>query len=291
MSLSDTPLVDVCICTYRRSSLTQTLASMDGQRGVERLRILVADNDDVPSARSLVETEEGRWPRLYLHAPARNIAIARNALMDASTAPFIAWIDDDEIATPDWLMGLLAAIGDHDAAFGPVRALYPPEAPDWIRAANLHSTKPVETPRGVVTGYTSNALVRRGAVGDARFVEALGRSGGEDTEFFSRLYALGRRYVAAPDAVVEEPTAANRLSLQWLAQRAFRAGQTHARSYLVSNRRGQGLVTAGIKAAACMAMSGAFVWRPVARRKYWVRGALHRGVVARLLGASDLQLY
>lgn len=291
MSLPDAPLVDVCICTYRRSSLTRTLISLDGQRGVERLRILVADNDDVPSARPLVEAQQGRWPRVYLHAPARNIAIARNALMDASTAPFIAWIDDDEIATPDWLAGLLAAIGDSDAAFGPVRALYPPEAPEWVRAADLHSTRPVETPRGVITGYTSNALVRRDAVGDARFVEALGRSGGEDTELFSRLYALGRRYVAAPDAVVEEPTAADRLSLRWLAQRAFRAGQTHARSYLVENRRGRGLVSAALKAAVCMAMSGVFAWNPVARRKYWVRGALHRGVVARLLGAADLQLY
>lgn len=284
--------IDVCICTYRRDSLVRTLASIDAQVGMaEGVRILVADNDEVPSAKATVDARAGRWPRLYLHAPARNISIARNALLEASTADFIAWIDDDEIAEPNWLASLLAAIGDHDAAFGPVRALYPPEAPDWIRSADLHSTRPVMTQRGVVTGYTSNALVRRDAVGEERFLETLGRSGGEDTEFFSRLFNLGLRFVSAPAAVVEEPTALDRLSFGWLKQRAFRAGQTHARSYLISNRRAQGVLEASTKAAVCLGLSLLMAASPAARRRLAVRAALHRGVVARLLGRDDLQLY
>lgn len=286
------PTIDVCVCTYRRDSLARTLASIDAQAGLAGgVRILIADNDENPSAKARVEAAPGPWPRVYLHAPARNISIARNALLEASTADFIAWIDDDEVAEPTWLTALLAAIGDRDAAFGPVRALYPPEAPDWIRAADLHSTRAVATPDGVVTGYTSNALVRRSAVGGERFNEALGRSGGEDTEFFTRLYAQGRRFVAAPAAVVSEPTARDRLSLRWLSHRAFRAGQTHARAYIAAGRRGRGLVSASAKATACLALSALFAWDGVARRRFWVRGALHRGVVARLLGTPDLELY
>lgn len=284
--------IDVCICTYRRESLVRALASIDAQVGMaEGVRILIADNDEVPSAKAMVDALTGRWPRLYLHAPARNISIARNALLEASTADFIAWIDDDEIAEPNWLTALLAAIGDHDAAFGPVRALYPAEAPDWVHTADLHSTRAVDTANGVVTGYTSNALVRRASVGRERFLETLGRSGGEDTEFFTRLHRLGRRFVAAPQAVVVEPTAPDRLSLKWLSNRAFRAGQTHARAYIASGRRARGLVSASAKAATCLGLSALFVWNGVARRRLWVRGALHRGVVARLLGAQDLELY
>lgn len=287
------PLVDVCICTYRRNSLASTLASIDAQAGLtdDSVRILVADNDVAPTARALVEADKGRWPRLYIHAPAQNISIARNALLDASSATYVAWIDDDEIADPTWLSALLAAIGDHAAAFGPVRAIYPDNAPDWIRAADLHATRPVITPRGVITGYTSNALVRRDAVGDQRFLEELGRSGGEDTEFFSRLYDAGRRFVAAPEALVSEPTAQDRLTLKWLEQRAFRAGQTHARSYLAAGRRARGILEAGTKALACLALSLARAGDGVARRRLQVRGALHRGVVARLLGARDVRLY
>ena len=68
------PLVDVCVCTFRRESLTATLTSLDAQTGVSgRIRVLVADNDDQPSARGRVEDGSARWPRVYLHAPARNI--------------------------------------------------------------------------------------------------------------------------------------------------------------------------------------------------------------------------
>ena len=286
------PSVDVCVCTYRRASLARTLASIDAQVGVAgAVRILVADNDETPSAKPLVDGGGGRWPRTYIHAPARNISIARNALLDASTADFIAWIDDDEIADPTWLCSLLASIGDHDAAFGPVRAVYPSNAPDWILKSDLHSTSAVVTRQGVVTGYTSNALVRRAAAGPERFLEALGRSGGEDTEFFTRLYGQGRRYVAAPEASVSEPTAADRLTLKWLTQRAFRAGQTHALAYLAAGRRGRGLVSALAKAAICISLSAILAWNGSARRRLWVRGALHRGVAARLLGARNLQLY
>lgn len=285
------PTVDVCICTFRRESLSTTLASIDAQIDVgAQVRILVADNDDHPTAKDRVG-DSARWPRHYIHAPARNISIARNALLDASTADFVAWIDDDEIARPDWLSGLLHAVGEHDAAFGPVKALYPSEAAAWIRVADLHSTEPVTTRRGVITGYTSNALVRRSAIGEARFLEALGRSGGEDTEFFTRLHHQGRRFTAASDAVVEEPTASDRLSLRWLASRAFRAGQTHARTDIASGRRSRGTVIAALKAAFCLTLCLAFAWHPVKRRRLWVRAALHRGVVARLLGGSDLQLY
>ena len=286
------PLVDICVCTFRRDSLRQTLASLDAQTGITAdVRVLVADNDDHPSARLEVETGPFRWPRLYLHAPARNISVARNALLEESTAEFVAWIDDDEIADSHWLAELLDAIGDHDAAFGPVEADYPPQTPGWIREADLHSTQAVVTRAGVVTGYTSNALVRRQAIGAERFSEALGRSGGEDTEFFSRLHRMGRRFTTASHAIVQEPTAPDRLSLKWLTQRAYRAGQTHARSYAVSGRKRAGLVSAAAKAAFCLAMSGAFAWHGVRRRKFWVRGALHRGVVASLIGARDLQLY
>ena len=74
--------IDICICTFRRSFLAQTLGSIaqldhDGHA----IRIIIADNDHVSSARSLVESlrEEVPFPITYLHAPAANIC--------ASTTP------------------------------------------------------------------------------------------------------------------------------------------------------------------------------------------------------------
>ena len=65
--------VDVCICTYRRPQLAEALWSVAGQRHIDdlELRVIVVDNDDTPSARTLAETTaaEAGLTLTYLHAP------------------------------------------------------------------------------------------------------------------------------------------------------------------------------------------------------------------------------
>lgn len=291
------PAIDVCICTYRRPSLAVTLASVRKQRSVSGpVRVIVADNDDLPSAREIVEAarRDGLDVR-YVHAPARNISIARNACLNASTAPLLAFIDDDEVAQEDWLWELESAINGQGlpaAVFGPVRAVYPADAPAWARQADLHSTEPVVTERGVDTGYTSNALIRTEAIGVARFDEALGRSGGEDTDFFTRLYARGARFAAAPSAIVFEDVAPNRLSTRWLAARAFRSGQTHARRFLSGPwLRVQAGAVALSKCFFCLILTAVSAGSATRWRKAWIRASLHGGVVARLCGVREGRLY
>ncbi|TIM16944.1 MAG: glycosyltransferase family 2 protein, partial [Mesorhizobium sp.] len=95
--------IDIGVCTFRRPELADTLRSLDAME-------MPADNDDTPTARDLVAalSRELTVPIHYRHAPARNISIARNACLDASTADFVAFIDDDETATPRWLAELVA---------------------------------------------------------------------------------------------------------------------------------------------------------------------------------------
>lgn len=289
-------VVEVCICTFRRPSLVEALNSILAQTlPADQFRVIVADNDHEPSARMRVETAlRGRVDFRYLHAPARNISVARNACLDAATADYVAWIDDDEVADPEWLEHLIAALSarECDAVFGPVRAVYPNDAPGWATAADLHSTRAVETRQGVDTGYTSNALIRRAVVGERRFDPELGRSGGEDTDFFSRLHAAGARFAAAPEAVVSEAVSRDRLRLNWLLRRAFRSGQTHARRYLhpPERRLAQALAALG-KCGACACLTVINLGRPAHWRRAMVRGALHLGVFARLAGVREGRLY
>ena len=289
-------LVDVCVCTFRRPSLAATLASLKAQSlPADRFRIIVADNDHEPSARALVEEAlQASGGFLYLHAPARNISVARNACIDVATADYVAWIDDDEVADPDWLERLIEALeeNDCDAVFGSVQALYPDDAPPWSVSADLHSIRPVQTRRGVDTGFTSNALVKRVVIGERRFDPDLGRSGGEDTDFFTRLHADGARFAAAPGAVVRETVGQERLRLSWLLSRAFRSGQTHARRHLTpGSRRVMQAGFALAKACACAAMALLRLASPAGWRRALTRGALHVGVVARLAGVREGQLY
>ena len=79
----DRLLVDIGLCTFRRPELAEALASIDGLAvpdGVE-LHVIVADNDTEPTARPRVDAfaRSSRHRVSYVHAPAGNISIARNA--------------------------------------------------------------------------------------------------------------------------------------------------------------------------------------------------------------------
>ncbi len=289
------PVVDICICTFRRTSLRATLESLATQEGAQGFRVIVADNDETPSAETLV-TEAGKMLNLdirYLHAPARNISVARNACLDAATGPLVAFIDDDEIASPGWLKAMIGGLGELDVVFGPVQARYPANAPDWAVQGDFHSFGPAIRANGKIdTGYSSNTLFRREIIGSLRFDPALGRTGGEDTFFFARLHQAGVRLGFCGAGVVFEPTAPERVNLGWLVRRAFRSGQTHAQ---VLKARGEGALAvaaiAGGKALYCGVGALATLWSPVRWRRLLLRAALHAGVAAKAFGVRDVEIY
>jgi succinoglycan biosynthesis protein ExoM len=292
-------IVDVCVCTFRRPSLWDTLQSLAVQVLPPDvvLRVIIADNDTAPSAYPII-VRAGAELGLqceYRHAPARNISIARNACLEAATAPFVAFLDDDEVADPSWLATLLAALhgSDRDVVFGLVKARYSASLPAWVRRADLHSTHPVIGADGrIETGYTGNVMMRHSVIGRHRFDPVLGRSGGEDTQFFAALCALGVWLHYVPSAVVYEDVPAARARLRWLLMRAFRAGQVHGRIQATRTARTMGpAALAASKALYCVAGAAVRLASPVGWRRYLVRATLHAGVVARLLGIRELRLY
>ncbi|RCS25645.1 glycosyltransferase family 2 protein [Phyllobacterium salinisoli] len=294
--------IDIGVCTYRRRELEATLRSLARQVVPENcsIRIIIADNDVEPSARELVAQLAPSLPfeLRYIHSPASNISIARNACLDASNGDFIAFIDDDETASEDWLAYLLAAAldGNADAVLGPVRASYGEEAPRWMSQGDFHSTFPVWVGGEIRTGYTCNVLLRRAApcVAGRRFSLALGRSGGEDTQFFSELREAGGKIAYAPEAWVHEPVPAGRARFSWLAKRRFRVGQTHGR-LICRKVTGLGLarqiVLAAAKAFYSFAAALVTVLSATRRNRSLLRGIMHVGVISGLMGIREIQQY
>ena len=300
-SLRDVPAslrdVDVCVCTFRRPFVADLLASLARlETPGWRMRVIVADNDDTPSGRETVERAfaahalDGQ----YVHAPARNISIARNACLNAATAPWVAFIDDDETARPDWLARMIARREATNAGvvFGRVEAVYSDAAPAWMPAADLHSMPPPIRNGEIVGGYTCNVLMRRADIGTLRFDPAFGKSGGEDTIFFAALQRQGIAMAYAADAVVDEPIPESRSSLNWLKTRAYRAGQTWG---LLELRNGKPraiiVITSLIKISILLAMAALKLWSPAGWRRAVVRSRLHAGVMAAATGKALLELY
>ncbi|MFD1985215.1 glycosyltransferase [Mesorhizobium newzealandense] len=294
--------IDIGVCTFRRPELADTLRSLDAMDMPAEfdISIIVADNDDTPTARDLVTalSRELTLPIRYHHCPARNISIARNACLDASTADFVAFIDDDETATPRWLAELVAMAQSSGAAavLGPVRARYRSDAPDWMRRGDFHSTLPVWVRGEIQTGYTCNVLLRMGSdsLRGRRFSLARGQTGGEDTEFFDQMHKAGGRIFFSPEAWVDEVVPRSRAAFDWLGRRRFRVGQTHGH-LLGRNARGIGLVKqvglASAKAIYCFASAVPVVISPIRRNRSVLRGIMHVGVVSGLVGIREIRLY
>lgn len=281
--------IDVCICTFRRRSIVDAIESVARQQlpAGFSLRVIVADNDEVPSARDQVEEAAARSgvELLYVHAPAANISIARNACIAASDSAWLAFLDDDETAPPDWLAKLVAARDGADVVFGPVKAVYDASAPDWIVKGDYHSTV-FDLRRPIKSGYTGNVLICRACLDGLQFDPALGLTGGEDTILFYALHLRGARLAAAPDAMVMEPVPAARASLGWLLRRRYRAGQTHAFLVTRFHPREAALtpLTAVAKSVYSIGAAAACAPFPTRRMRYLLRAVFHWGVVVHSLG-------
>ncbi len=301
MSLSSD--ITICVCTFRRPQIIDTLASLMAMNAPPdcRVSVLVVDNDHSPSAQKLVEgfAASSRFDIRYLHCPAGNISLARNGALDNCESRYLAFIDDDEIASEDWLRNL-ARVAQNDAldvVLGPVQAVYRPQAPEWMRVLSIHSTKQVWVDGHIKSGYSSNVQVdlECPAVSGLRFDPELGQTGGEDTKYFTQVFRRGGKIGYAADALVQEDVPESRACFSWLLKRRFRMGQTHGR-LMLEGRRGF-LPTAGAlakvfgKIVFCFATAGLNILNPARRNNAILRGLMHMGVVFGIFGIRELRLY
>lgn len=278
--------VDIGICTYQRMHVALTLISIAELLPAPdcTIRIIVADNDETPSAQVLVAETAAKYGLnvTYVHAPAKNISIARNACLDAATADYLAFIDDDELVGGDWLKEILHTMRETEAAavLGPVIAVYNEESPKWLLRGNFHSTYPVHVKGRITTGYCGNVLIdrRHPALAGLRFDEALGIRGGEDTAFFTQVSRNKGRIIYSREALVYEPVTPERATLKWLMRRRARYGETHAQMQLAAGKSPLlGALIAFVKACICFTLMIPSFWNGLGRRQWLLRGQLHLG--------------
>jgi succinoglycan biosynthesis protein ExoM len=138
--MNPTVAIQVCVLTYKRPEmLRNALASLRAQvlsSPRVKMHLLVVDNDAAGSGQATFESalEGSPFPARYICEPTRGISNARNrALLESTGMDYIAFIDDDEVATSRWLHELYTTLQQTqaDIVTGPVT----PEflaAPQWI---------------------------------------------------------------------------------------------------------------------------------------------------------------
>lgn len=233
--------ISLCIATYRRPDRLRALLQDITWQRLLPLEVIVVDNDAAGSARAVVDglrASKPPFPIRYEIQPEQNISLTRNRCVALARGNWIAFVDDDERAPPDWLRGLAhCAVREHaDGVLGPVVPVVPRGAPAWIRRGGFYDWVRMRTGTVVPSHQLrfGNVLLRAPLLHgqSAPFDPAYGRTGGEDGDLLARLVQQGARIVWCDEAMVKEPVEAARLSLRWLLLRALRGGQDFARHSL-----------------------------------------------------------
>lgn len=240
--------VVVTLPTFRRpQQVLDTLQSLIAQETTRRFAVIVMENDaegraGADAAAALFTS--GAIAGMVIIAHDRGNCFAYNAgwstaLAEFADFTFLAVIDDDEIAAPDWLENLCSTAQAHnaDAVGGPQVPVFPDHADaGWARHPVF---SPPYATSGVVPALFSsgNLLLRRSLLARSSqpFLDPLFNFvGGGDADFLSRSAAAGARLAWSAEAIVREAVPPRRLEADWIRARALRNGQISA---LVERRK------------------------------------------------------
>jgi glycosyltransferase involved in cell wall biosynthesis len=236
------PFVSVIVCTrHREERLSQCLASLCAQTAARRqFEIIVVDNGDrallralPPGVRSIREEKVG-------------LGAARNRGWRAARGAWVAFVDDDARAAPDWVEQIGRAcdrLPSHAGCLGGrVEAVWEVPRPAWlsdellVNLSVLDLGTPARELRRGESVIGCNLIVRReGLVQVNGFDEAFGRRGkkllGMEEMLLQRQLARdGWTTHYDPAVVVYHHIGSERLTPRWFLAHAFWNGVSVARA-------------------------------------------------------------
>jgi glycosyltransferase involved in cell wall biosynthesis len=214
--------ISVIVPTYNRGrQLQPLLASLLAQdtRGV-RYEVVVVDNNSTDDTRHVVETfaraHTGRRLR-YVFEPRQGVSYARNTGVAVTTAPIVAFLDDDGVTGADWVWSMKRAFDEHpeaDCIGGRIRPRWIHPRPSWLTAPHCGPIAVQDRPEtAYINARQASACLLSANLGIRR--EAFTAVGGfspdyprnQDREIELRLWRAGRQglYLPAMEVTVDVP--------------------------------------------------------------------------------------
>ena len=251
-----TVTIAAIICTHNREQyLGSAIDSLLGQ-DCDSFEVVVVDNGSTDRTSEIVAAYLPH-PRLkYVYEPVLGLSVARNRGAKETTAPILAYLDDDGIASPQWLRVLVEAYNKNDKlgiAGGKVTLIWPEgiSRPPWISEnlagglgaydlgeAVVYIDQPGLTPRGLNYSLRRTFLQQVGG-----FDANLGRVGKKllsNEELYMTELALKQGWQVAylPQALVAHHVAPERLKPGWFLQRSWWQGVSECYREEIAGRTG-----------------------------------------------------
>jgi glycosyltransferase involved in cell wall biosynthesis len=130
--------ISVIICTYNRSNyLRQAIQSLAEQTlDRDSFEVIVVDNRSTDNTKDIVTKEFEHLSNLkYVYEPQQGLTYARNTGWKSAKTKYIAYLDDDAIASSGWLENILKAFAISPkigCVGGKIVPLWEDLRPEWL---------------------------------------------------------------------------------------------------------------------------------------------------------------
>lgn len=307
------PDISVVLCTYNRARcLPRTLESLTRQSlQAAHYEIVVVDNGSSDNTSVVIRRFQAEHPFteiVLVSEPTQGLAHARNTGCKTARGRYLAFIDDDCIASEDWLETILAC---HEqvrpkpvSVGGPIFPRYDSEAPMWFKDSYETDTWG-DRPRFLIAGesFTGCNMSFRKAVIEqfGGFPDNYGMNGdslalAEETKLFRNIWSKDKQAAAfyfTPRAVVYHTIDPYKMTVAYQLKRALMAGQaSYWMTQSASLSRKTMLLGGSIVYLVFRALLAIF---GIARRRSWQNWAVEElcsvaGQCGRLLAFFNVKL-
>ena len=230
-------LISVIIPTYNRADwLCDALETLSRQntKGFE-YEVIVVDNRSTDDTQSVVETLALSYPvkLTYVYEPNEGVAPARNHGIREASGDYLAFMDDDELAEPGWLLGLYDAIKSKQAvcAGGAVHLDMTDAEANKLGDRRRRALRERREDGGAVREMgpreypgTDNLIVARHLLDSVGVFDESMRCGGSDNDLTIRIRKANNRLWFAPNAIVRHRVGPERLTAQFFKRDAMQSG-------------------------------------------------------------------
>jgi glycosyltransferase involved in cell wall biosynthesis len=216
--------------------LQQLLERLPHQKtgGLFTYSIVVADNDASRSAEPVVSSfaAASSVPVTYCTEIRQNIAMARNKVVENAQGKFIAFIDDDELPSDDWLLRLFEILIQYDVAgvLGPVKPSFERTPAQWLIKGGFFERASYPTGQKLCwpDTRTGNVLFRKSILDPSEPpFRTQFETMAEDLDFFRRMMERGHSFLWCNEAVVYELVPPARCNRKYLLKRALLRGSNY----------------------------------------------------------------
>lgn len=232
--------IGIYIPTYRRPLLLRkciisVIESIEKIRDKYQCEIIIVDNDiDKCAEEVVIDIRKNFYSDIkYINEKQKGYSSVRNrCISDCNNKKFdyIAFIDDDETASRQWLYELTTCIEacNGHIVIGPVDGKYSIEAPEWMKKVRFHSKNLNLENKSIISPKlcrTDNVLILTSVINDTRFDMNFNTLGSEDYKFFIDLHKKNNLTIVwASNAFTSEEVPINRTKLKYLLKRTYKIG-------------------------------------------------------------------